>query len=211
MIAFFCCGTLALMPDPGISVHFRMADDGKAALHVAAEHGSTAAARQLLASGAAVDLQDLLGGWTAMHYAAAHQQTEVVELVRTFQLLPLASRFPQHLLASCFLLLPSPFSILPSPFSLLPSRVCPLCLLCLLRCPISSAACHYLRCRALVDLTSPPTARCPVPAAAGTPCGQAASGLEGSAAIPDGTPTRPTAAPHTHAHEQRVQHSPCGL
>ena len=123
MIAFFCCGTLALMPDPGISVHFRMADDGKAALHVAAEHGSTAAARQLLASGAAVDLQDLLGGWTAMHYAAAHQQTEVVELVRTFQLLPLASRFSHLLLASpsCFSLLASCCSLLPSPFSLLPS------------------------------------------------------------------------------------------
>jgi hypothetical protein len=68
VLAFFCCGTASLLPDPGISVNFRMLDDGITALHVAAQHGSLAAARMLVAEGAAIEIGDA-DGRTALHHA----------------------------------------------------------------------------------------------------------------------------------------------
>ena len=73
---FCCCGTVSMLPDPGISVNFRMLDDGATALHVAAQHGSLSAARMLVAEGAALEVGDV-DGRTPLHHAAAHNQTEL--------------------------------------------------------------------------------------------------------------------------------------
>ena len=75
-----CCGVLALMPDPGISVHFRMLDDDKTALHVASMHGCCDAARLLLQKGAALELRDAYGR-TALHYAASENQEQLIRLL----------------------------------------------------------------------------------------------------------------------------------
>ena len=80
LLCFLCCGTLSLLPDPGISLHFRMLDDGVAALHVAAQHGSLGAARMLLAEGAAIELRDR-DGRTALHHAAEHMQEDVARFL----------------------------------------------------------------------------------------------------------------------------------
>ena len=77
--AAIVAGLIAVMPDPGISVHFRMMEDGATALHISAQHGSLHAAHFLLENGAALDLQDLVKGWTPLHYAAANQQLKVAE------------------------------------------------------------------------------------------------------------------------------------
>lgn len=75
VLVFFCCGTISILPDPGISVNFRMLDDGVTALHVAAQHGSLSVARMLVAEGAAVDLADA-DGRTPLHHAASHMQID---------------------------------------------------------------------------------------------------------------------------------------
>ena len=75
-----CCGVLGLMPDPGISVHFRMLDDDTTALHVASMHGCYDAARLLLREGAALELRDVYGR-TALHHAASGNQEQLIRLL----------------------------------------------------------------------------------------------------------------------------------
>jgi hypothetical protein len=79
-ISMLCCGVLAVVPDPGISVDFRMLDDDITALHVASMHGSYGAARLLLQRGAAIELRDAYGR-TALHIAASENQEQVIRLL----------------------------------------------------------------------------------------------------------------------------------
>ena len=83
IIAFICsvcCGTVACVPDPGISPNFRMLDDEKTALHICAENGCHDAAHLLVSMGAALELRDIYGR-TALHYAAAAGQERVVHFL----------------------------------------------------------------------------------------------------------------------------------
>ena len=75
-----CCGVQGLIPDPGISVHFRMLDDDKTALHLASIPGCYDAARLLLQNGAALELSDAFGR-TAPHYAASANQEQLIRLL----------------------------------------------------------------------------------------------------------------------------------
>ncbi len=77
---FCCCATISVLPDPGVSVNFRMLDDGITALHVAAQHGSMSAARMLVAEGAALNLGDV-DGRTPLHHAATHMQVDLAKFL----------------------------------------------------------------------------------------------------------------------------------
>ena len=79
-VMMVCCGVLAVMPDPGISVHFRMLDDDMTALHIASMHGRCDAARLLLQEGAALELRDAYGR-TALHHAASENQEQMIRLL----------------------------------------------------------------------------------------------------------------------------------